>query len=292
MMTRGMLHQQQQLPRHDLPLPTEPLLYSNNSHQNQPPLLLDMVLTGDSLEIMRGMPANSVNITITSPPYNKQNRTKIRYDQCDDNMSQEDYVNWQLNFLQELYRITTPGGYLFYNHKNSFSRTEPNTIPLSWLLQSPWCLHQEIVWSKGGFNNPKNYRFFENDERIWWLYKTSVDLFPIGMSSAKLSSVWNIRGSRTKSDHPATFPVEIPARILLAIQKGTVMGGRPVVPSEMVVFDPFNGSSTTLVAAKLLGFHFLGIELSEKYAQAGRERLDLPWDTDFTGIEKEKSILL
>lgn len=83
--------------------------------------------------------------------------------------------------------------------------------------------------------------------------------------------IWEIR-PEMKSEHPAPFPLIVPARIIISILK-----------EKGIVFDPYCGSGSVLVAAKLLGHDYFGIEISETYVNMVRERLTL--------CEQEKPII-
>ena len=105
------------------------------------------------------------------------------------------------------------------------------------------------------------------DERIYWLYKP-IDNKLIGeelkSQDAKLTSIW--RGvPEGKNPHPAPFPLWLPARIIISLL-GTENKG--------VVLDPYMGSGTTAVAAKLLGHDYLGIDISETYLEMAQNRLE------------------
>lgn len=79
-------------------------------------------------------------------------------------------------------------------------------------------------------------------------------------------TVWRFPTAQTPEAHFATFPEELPAR---CIEASCPKGG--------VVLDPFAGIGTTGIVAKRLGRRFIGIELSEKYAEMARKKLDLWW---------------
>jgi len=79
---------------------------------------------------------------------------------------------------------------------------------------------------------------------------------------ALLTSVWEIPPERDQR-HPNPFPIELPTRCIFS-----VLDGR-----KGVVLDPYCGIGTTLVAAKLLGCDYLGIDISETYVAIACERL-------------------
>ncbi len=91
--------------------------------------------------------------------------------------------------------------------------------------------------------------------------------------SAKLSSIWRFSPERNNS-HPAPFPIELPTRAIFSVMDDI----------KGLVIDPYSGSGTTLVAAKLLGHDYIGIEISKEYAESSETRL--------TNCENERSGVL
>ena len=245
---------------------------------------MDTIIVGDVLEKLRIIPDDSIDVTVTSPPYNKRNKsqgwlvTNKQYTHFNDDMPEEKYQAWQVKVLNELLRITKPGGSLFYNHKIRWVRGLL-LHPYGWISRSDWNLRQEIIWDRTLAANVRGWRFWQVDERIYWLYK------PIGnhlvgeeleSRHAKASSIWRFKPVPRKEAHPAPFPLELPLRAIYS------MSGK----EKKVVLDPFCGTGTTLVAAKLLGQHFLGIDISPVYAQYARERL-ANWENEKPIAEQE-----
>src|SRR5271157_437877 len=161
----------------------------------------DNIAVGDVLEILHSIPDDSIDLTVTSPPYNKRSKTRgwlvagQEYTHSDDHLSEEKYQQWQVEVLDELYRVTKPGGSLFYNHKH---RWEDGTLvhPYKWLDRSKWHIKQEIVWDRAIAANMRGWRFWQVDERIYWLYKPK-NKYLIGKEleskHAKFSSIWRIK---------------------------------------------------------------------------------------------------
>ena len=82
---------------------------------------------------------------------------------------------------------------------------------------------------------------------------------------ALLTSIWRFSPeSGQKNPHPAPFPITLPARIISSILND----------NAGIVLDPYCGSGTTLVAAKLLNKKFIGIDISEEYIQHAKQRLE------------------
>lgn len=147
--------------------------------------------------------------------------------------------------------------------------------PIEWLTKTEWAIKQEIVWDRTTALNIRGYHFWQSDERIYWLYKLKDDKISNEMKSwhAKLSSVWRFLPDR-KNEHPAPFPLVLPLRIILSVLN----------EERGLVLDPYMGSGTTAVAAKLLGSDYIGIDISEKYIKGAQYRID--------NFETERNILI
>ena len=232
---------------------------------------LNSVQTGRALEVMRQLPDNCIDITVTSPPYNKQINTfgwlvrTDRYSHYKDRQLEPEYQSWQTDILNELFRLTKPGGSLFYNHKTRWDKGRL-IHPLEWILRSSWTLRQEIIWDRTLAANVRGWRFWQVDERIYWLYRP-IDNHLVGRElescHAKMGSIWRIKPVPRSRSHPAPFPLELPLRAIYSM------------PGEFrkVILDPFCGIGTTLVAAKLLGHDFIGVDISPDYVAYSRDRL-------------------
>jgi len=222
------------------------------------------LVVGDALRL--DLPGESVDVIITSPPYNlgeeswpmggheRVERQGIGYD---DALEDEPYQEWQLAVLEELYRVARPGASLFYNHK---TRTREGVLlhPLTWLARvKGWTLRQEIVWDREVTHNHAATLFWPVDERIYWLTKGRPSLYG---ASVGMPSVWRFHGPQPYTWHPAPFPEELPRRCLLAI------GGK-----GLVVLDPFAGSCTTVKVAAEMGHEAIGVEQKAEYLARARE---------------------
>lgn len=232
---------------------------------------LDRVVVGDALDVLRNLPDGMIDVGVTSPPYNKGERDKgwlvdrVRYDRASDQKSEAAYQAEQIAVLNEIYRVTKPGGSFFYNHKLRWNRGQL-LHPYGWVSKTQWVVRQELIWHRGIAANLRGWRFWQVEERIFWLHKPRYHGDAIGQEleprHALLTSVWNIRPDHDPR-HPNPFPVELPTRCIFS-----ALDGHPGV-----VLDPYAGIGTTLVAAKLLNCHYLGIEASPDYVKIAEERL-------------------
>ncbi len=230
-----------------------------------------MILQGDTLLKLKELLDNSIDMGVTSPPYNKQENKKgwlvanVKYDSSSDKKNETVYQQEQIDVLNELYRIIKPGGSFFYNHK---IRWEKGVLlhPISWLSKTKWNLRQEIIWDREIAANIRGWRFWQVEERIYWLQKpkNNKDLIGEELKSkhALLTSIWRIRPEQ-KINHPAPFPIELPTRCIYSIMDD----------KKGIIIDPYAGSGTTLVSAKLLGHDYIGIEISKEYIKIAEERL-------------------
>jgi len=223
-------------------------------------------------ENMAFLPDKSIDIIITSPPYNlgqekwpmggngrTPRETGIGYSSHEDDMPEDQYQEWQIRCLKEFYRVAKQGASLFYNHK--IRQREGSIIhPMSWLQgTSQWLLRQEVIWDRKSTHNHTPTLFWPQDERIYWLTKGKPNL---NEKSVGVSSVWRQFGPKPNADHPAPFTPELPKMILLAIGK----------PGD-VILDPFGGSMTTCVVASAMGYRSIGVDISEDYVKKASELL-------------------
>ncbi|MDR0486320.1 MAG: site-specific DNA-methyltransferase [Elusimicrobiota bacterium] len=245
------------------------------------------LINGDTLTELKKIADNSIDMGITSPPYNKQENKKgwlvanVKYDTACDKKNENKYQTEQIEVLDELYRVIKPGGCFFYNHK---IRWERGILlhPLSWVSKTKWNLRQEIIWDRGIAANIRGWRFWQVEERIYWLHKPKDKNGLIGeelpSKHALLTSIWRIRPEQRKI-HPAAFPLEIPARCIFSI-----MGDK-----SGIIIDPYCGSGTALVAAKLLGCSYIGIDLSDKYIMQAKMRLE-NCESERVALQKETAL--
>jgi modification methylase len=232
---------------------------------------LNKIFLGDALTILKALPDEIVDVGVTSPPYNKGENKKgwlvdrVKYAGATDNLPEAVYQSIQIAVLDELYRITKPGGSFFYNHK---IRWERGILlhPMDWLRKTKWVIRQEIIWDRMIAANIRGWRFWQVDERIYWLYKPKgkrligEELKP---KHALLTSIWRFPPEQ-KNPHPAPFPLALPVRAIYSVMEDR----------KGVVIDPYCGSGTTIVAAKILGHDFIGIDISPEYVEFARKRLE------------------
>lgn len=255
---------------------------------------------GDCLAGMKDLPDESVDIVVTSPPYN----LGIKYQEYDDNLSSEDYLTWSLEWAGEVSRTLKPEGSFFLNIGASPANPwMPHELALT--LRDLFQLQNTIHWIKSitvepkeadpvsvGHFKPINSKRFLNDchEFVFQFTKSGkvpVDRLAVGVPYADKSNIarWShtegkdkrCRGnnwyvpyetiaSRSKDrPHPATFPVELARKCIL------LHGGEP---KELTMMDPFLGIGHAGEAAgeSEIG-KFIGFEIDEVYLDEAVKRL-------------------
>ena len=228
---------------------------------------MNNIIHGDCLEVMRGMEAETVDIVVTSPPYNLKaghgtpslTWTKAPlaggYDQHGDAMPHEEYVAWQRDCLTEMYRLIRPHGAIWYNHQ---WRQQGGLLQDRADIMDGFPVRQIIIWSRMSTMFQCASQFLPPSYQV--IYLVPKPDFRITPQGRKYLDVWNLYHARN-NPHPAPFPVEIPQRCILS------------TAGADVVLDPFMGSGTTAVAAEKCDRQWIGIEQSGKYCDMANKRL-------------------
>lgn len=232
---------------------------------------LNDIICGDTLEVMKSMPSESIDLVVTSPPYNLKNSTgngmkdgrggKWKnaalvngYSHYNDNMPHDEYVEWQRKCLSEMMRLIKNDGAIFYNHK---WRVQDGLLQDRHDIVNGLPVRQIIIWRrKGGINFNPGY-FLPTYEVIYLIAKPKFFLSP---KANALGDVWEFNQEMNNS-HPAPFPIGLADRCIASTK-------------AQIILDPFMGSGTTAIAAKRLGRSFIGIELSPEYCEKAKERIN------------------
>lgn len=230
---------------------------------------INKIIQGDCLEVMKQIPGNSIDLVVTSPPYNKHSAKRkgsskdswqkagISYETFNDDLPEEEYQRQQVELLSELVRVIKPSGSIFYNHKYRIVNHRVIS-PEEWL--KGFILRQVIIWNRGNSPVLEPIRFMPITEQIYWITKERNTPY-FTSSGFQFKDVWRINPD-SNNDHPAPFPESIVKRCIIA-----------ACPKEGIVFDPYMGSGTTAVSAKHLERNFIGIEISKEYCKIAEERL-------------------
>ena len=253
-----------------------PLAESGFNAARIDPSALGRIHQGDCIEVMRTLPADSVRVVVTSPPYNIKNSTgnglkngnggkwpkaalQSGYAEHDDSMPHEAYVEWQRACLTEMMRLLRPDGAIFYNHK---WRVQNGLLQDRADIVEGFPVRQILIWQRaGGINFNPGY-FLPNYEVVYLIAKPDFRLAPKANAAG---CVWQIT-QESDNPHPAPFPVALASRCIESVGEGPVLA-------------QFIGSGTTAIAAEKAGLEWIGIDKSEAYVRMAEERLE-EWRSD------------
>lgn len=231
---------------------------------------LNKIICGDVLEVLKKIPDNSIDLAVTSPPYNLKNSTgngmkdgrggkwsgaalMKGYSHHHDNMPHDEYVDWQKACIRETMRTLKEDGAFFYNHK---WRVQNGLLQDRHDIVEGFPVRQIIIWRrKGGINFNPGY-FLPTYEVIYVIAKKKFQLTP---KANAIGDVWEFTQDMN-NPHPAPFPVALIQRIISSTNAKTVL-------------DPFMGSGTTAIATKSLDRDYIGIEISPEYCKMAEERI-------------------
>lgn len=242
---------------------------------------------GDCREILPTLAEGSVDMVFTSPPYNLGTTTgggfpakKLGhydpaasyrergghgkwgggaladgYDDYDDAMPMDAYIEWQKDMLRECWRVLSNAGAIYYNHKPRVLDGIA-LLPLAYNPDLP--VRQIVIWARAGGVNFSPVAYLPTHEWIVILARANFRLRDKGASG--VGDVWRIP-QESSTDHPAPFPLALPMRAIETTTCATVL-------------DPFMGSGTTGIACLRQGRKFIGIERNARFFDAARRRLD------------------
>jgi len=258
----------------------------SKSSKIKPPFHLDTILLGDCIDALRAMPSESVDLVVSSPPYNigKEYETKREL---------EHYLDEQRTVLSECHRVLKPTGSIFwqvgsYSNKGTLVPLDIKFFPIFeelgmlprnriiWVRQHGLhatkkfsARHESILW----FTKGNEFHFdldairvpqkWQNKKSFRGENKGELTCNPDGKNPGDVWVFQNVKHNHEEQTiHPAQFPEGLIARIVLA-----------TVPKGGVVFDPYMGTGTVAVVARDNDRHFFGAELEPKYYSVAMRRL-------------------
>ncbi|MFH1971795.1 MAG: site-specific DNA-methyltransferase [Patescibacteria group bacterium] len=244
------------------------------------------IINGDCREELKKLEAKSIQLAVTSPPYN----LKKEYGIYVDNVHIDDWKDLIRETLKEVYRVLANNGSFFLNVSPIPDKKTKEIIPLDsivWELakETGFFLRNKIIWH---FNNMQNCtnRLSGRWEAILWFVK-DLDNYVFNLEDIKIpvitqndkrfdanagrnpTDVWffNRVNNMTKkklsiTEHPCIYPVDMIERIIrMSSNEGDW------------ILDPFLGSGTTSIVAEKLKRNSIGIDVNKKYCDMTKRRL-------------------
>jgi site-specific DNA-methyltransferase (adenine-specific) len=257
----------------------------------------------DCLDILRWLPAECIDLIVTSPPYADQRKDTYG------GVHPDNYVEWFLPIAAELKRVLKKEGSFILNIKERVVNGERHTYVLELILalrKQGWLWTEEYIWHKRNsypgkwpnrfrdgwerclhFTKDRHFAMYQDAVRVPmgdWSQTRLRNLSEtdrrrdnsrvqsgfgkkienwVGRELAYPDNVLYLATECSNQGHSATFPVELPSWFIKLF----------TLPGD-VVLDPFVGSGTTAVAARLLGRRCIGIDINPEYIRLAQERLD------------------
>jgi DNA modification methylase len=242
---------------------------------------VNTILCGDAGALLGLLPDSSIDIIVTSPPYNFGH--SYARDPHDDTHAWNDYFSRLFEIWKQCARILKPGGRIAVNIQPLFSDYIPTHHIISSQLRDLGLLWKaEIVWEKNNYNAKYTAWGSWRSPSMPYLKYTweFIEIFDKGThrKSGKKEDIditveefkdwvigkWSVPPETRMKDygHPAMFPEEIPRRLIKLFSY-----------KNDIVLDPFNGAGTTTLVAWKHQRRFIGIEISPEYCREALERI-------------------
>ena len=262
------------------------------------------IFCGDSAEVLKTLPDNTIDLIITSPPYADQRKSTYG------GISTDQYVEWFLPISEQLLRVLKPTGTFILNIKEKVVNGERSTYVMELILamrKQGWLWTEEFIWHKKNsypgkwpnrfrdawerllqFNKSKKFAMYQEEvmvpmgdwakTRLKKLSETDKrrDTSKVGSGFGKNISNWvdrdkayptNVLHLATECNnkkHSAVFPEELPQWFMKLFTQ-----------EGDTVLDPFAGSGTKLCVAERMGRNAIGIEIMQEYYQMIKEQITL-----------------
>lgn len=235
----------------------------------------DQILNESCVETLKKLDDNSIDIVITSPPYNMNLRIRngvycsrqivkeisTKYSHFDDNLPIEEYYELHFGILKELLRVSKM---VFYNIQIVTGSKRPIFKMIGELSDY---LKDIVIWDKGYAQPAMAERVLNRRSELILIFDKdngiSRQFDKANFERGTLDDIWQIkRGKKISSDHSAVFPEELVYTIL-----------KNFSDEGDCVYDPFMGTGSTAVVAKKMNRRFLGSEISSEYIKVAEERI-------------------
>ena len=257
---------------------------------------LNKVYNEDCLETMKRMTDKSIDLVLTSPPYNTGKRKEYyssnikngkriyskekRYDNYNDNMTDEEYIKWSLNIFNSYSKILKKDGCILYNL--SYGNESPDIM---WLLiseiinKTDFMVADNIIWKKKTavpnstsknkltriceyifvFVKKDDYKTYSTNKRVLSTSKKGQDFYEVFYNFVEAKN-----NDGKNNLNKATFSEELVEKLLRMYATRN---------NDFTIYDSFSGTGTTVKKAKEMGFNFIGSEISKEQNEYTNKRL-------------------
>jgi len=234
------------------------------------------LIHGDCLEVMKTLPDASIDLTVTSPPYNMRTRVRNgkyttreksehfskKYEHFDDALPINEFYEFHSKVLNELLRVSkivcynfqivTGSKEAFFKMIGDFNRQIKDIIIWDKNTGQP-AMHSNIL------NSCYEFILVMENDSIAGRHITNAKF-----KRGEMNNILRIkRGKKIHGSHGAVFPEDLVKELILAFSS-----------EQNVILDPFMGTGTTGVVAKKLNRKFIGIELTKEYLNIATARIN------------------
>lgn len=246
------------------------------------------IVCEDNLSFLSKVQDESIDLIVTSPPYNIKKEYEKR-------KSQSMYLEEQAACIAEAFRVLSPHGSICWQVGNHINDGE--VFPLDVLLYPLFKDHElqlrnRMVWTFGHglhcqkrfsgrhetvlwFTKSENYRFnldavrvpskYPNKKHFKGPHKGKLSGHPLGKNPTDVWDIPNVKSNHVeKTEHPCQFPVGLVERLVLSLTN----------PKDKVL-DPYLGVGSTAIAAIMHGRNALGCDINNRYVEIAKRRIHL-----------------
>lgn len=240
----------------------------------------DIIIYKDDILKITGIPKSSVDLIITSPPYN----VDIHYNSNKDDLSYREYLAFTKEWIKKCYELSKDDGRFCLNvplDKNKGGQQAVCADITTIAKKVGWNYHSTIIWNEGNISRRTAWGSWMSASAPYVIAPVEVILILYKKNWKKTkeqkendiskqefmdwtNGVWTFNGQSKKGagGHPAAFPIELPHR---CIKLFSFVGD--------TILDPFSGSGSTLIAASLYKRKGIGIDIDRKYCDIAIARL-------------------
>ena len=240
----------------------------------------NILIYKDDILKISSIPNNSIDLIVTSPPYN----IDIHYNAHADDLTYEDYLKFTQKWIEKCFNLSKNEGRFLLNiplDKNKGGQKSVGADITKIAKDAGWKYHSTIIWNEGNISRRTAWGSWMSASAPYVIAPVELILVLYKNSWKKTSGsrknditkqefmdwtngVWTFNGQNKKGagGHPAAFPIELPRRCIKLFSF-----------VDDTILDPFLGSGSTLIASYLHGRKGIGIDIDKDYCDIAVDRL-------------------
>lgn len=240
--------------------------------------IINKVICGDCIEVLKSMPENFIHLIVTSPPYN----VGKPYKNHNDRMPHKEYLDWLEKVWKECYRVLVTGGRICINVSSVTADGEYQPLfadIITQMREIGFIMRGEIIWYKqtiykrtawGSWKSPSNPHLVQPYEFVLIFSKKQMKLEgnkeKIDITKDEFikfsNSFWEITPQTRPKGHPAPFPEELVYRLIKFYSY-----------VDNIILDPFGGSGTVPVVCIKNNRKYIYIDNCKEYCEIAEKNL-------------------